>query len=191
MANERRSDGEPNTPPSWSRSRLRSTTSQGSLSPPLNPTLVEVNEWVLPSHCHQHEPTLRHGQLLRWMDIASCLSGETSSLSLHMFCMDVWLIPIPLHNRISHPVVQPGSLKKRLDIRLTGCITGQVVYLCRIYFLCSHSIWVHACKYVYNNYGFSFQMANKGVWTRSINWLHLLVKVLILNQLHLLVRHVT
>ena len=45
-----------------------------------NPTLVEVNEWVWPSHCHQHEAVLRHGQLLRWMDIAACLSGEPGIL---------------------------------------------------------------------------------------------------------------
>lgn len=43
--------------------------------PPPNPTLVEIHEWVQPSHCHQHDNTLRHGHLLRWMDIAACLSG--------------------------------------------------------------------------------------------------------------------
>ena len=41
-----------------------------------NPTLVEVHEWVQPSHCHQHDSTLRPGHLLRWMDITACLSGE-------------------------------------------------------------------------------------------------------------------
>ena len=40
-----------------------------------NPTLVEVHEWVQPFHCHHDNQTLRHGQLLRWMDIAACLSG--------------------------------------------------------------------------------------------------------------------
>lgn len=46
-----------------------------SNTPLPNPTLVEVHEWVLPSHCHRDDCTLRHGQLLRWMDIAACLSG--------------------------------------------------------------------------------------------------------------------
>ena len=63
------------TPAAWSLHKLRSI-SQPSLPPTPNPTLVEVNEWVWPSYCHQHEPVLRHGQLLRWMDVAACLSGE-------------------------------------------------------------------------------------------------------------------
>ena len=43
-----------------------------------NPTAVEVHEWVQTSHCHQHDNTLRHGHLLRWMDITACLSGLSS-----------------------------------------------------------------------------------------------------------------
>ncbi len=42
-----------------------------------NPTSVEVHEWVMPSCCFQHkQQLLRHGHLLRWMDVAACLSGE-------------------------------------------------------------------------------------------------------------------
>lgn len=62
-------------PVAWDRKKLRSFS---QLPLPQNPTLVEVNEWVWPSHCHQHEAVLRHGQLLRWMDIAACLSGENT-----------------------------------------------------------------------------------------------------------------
>ena len=62
-------------PDEWSQGRLRSL-SRPTLEPTINPTLMEVNEWVWPSHCHQHEAVLRHGQLLRWMDVAACLSGE-------------------------------------------------------------------------------------------------------------------
>ena len=47
-----------------------------------NPTLVEVHEWVRPTHCHEHDKTLRHGHLLRWMDIAACLSGESKTKRL-------------------------------------------------------------------------------------------------------------
>ena len=46
-----------------------------------NSTTVEVHEWVQTTHCHQHElhdNTLRHGHLLRWMDITACLSGLIS-----------------------------------------------------------------------------------------------------------------
>ena len=68
------SGGSPSSAPAaWSLKKLRSI-SKPSLPTP-NPTLVEVNEWVWPSHCHQHEAVLRHGQLLRWMDVAACLSG--------------------------------------------------------------------------------------------------------------------
>ena len=62
-------------PAEWSLKKLRSI-SRPSMPTPPNPTLVEVNEWVWPSHCHQHPAVLRHGQLLRWMDVAACLSGE-------------------------------------------------------------------------------------------------------------------
>ena len=61
-------------PAEWSVKKLRPVS--GPPQPPRpNPTLVEVNEWVWPSHCHQHKAVLRHGQLLRWMDVAACLSG--------------------------------------------------------------------------------------------------------------------
>ena len=56
------------TPPPWHQWQRRKPSRP-------NPTLVEVHEWVQPSHCHQDNQTLRHGQLLRWMDIAACLSG--------------------------------------------------------------------------------------------------------------------
>ncbi len=56
--------------PHWT---LKKVTSKRLLP---NPTCVEVHEWVMPSHCYQHSEMLRHGQLLRWMDVAACLSGE-------------------------------------------------------------------------------------------------------------------
>ncbi len=45
--------------------------------PHTNATCVEVYEWVQPSHCNQHEQFLRHGHMLRWMDVAACLSGQS------------------------------------------------------------------------------------------------------------------
>lgn len=74
--------GPSSAPASWSLKKLRSI-SKPSLQPTPNPTLVEVNEWVWPSHCHQHEAVLRHGQLLRWMDVAACLSGRLRASYMH------------------------------------------------------------------------------------------------------------
>lgn len=68
-------NGATSAPAEWSLTRLKSI-SRLPLQPTPNPTLIEVNEWVWPSHCHQHEAVLRHGQLLRWMDVAACLSGK-------------------------------------------------------------------------------------------------------------------
>ena len=73
-------------PEAWSLKKLRSI-SRPFLSPAPNPTLMEVNEWVWPSHCHQHAAVLRHGQLLRWMDVAACLSGERTAHSPQCACI--------------------------------------------------------------------------------------------------------
>lgn len=65
------------TRPRWTlKKRGRSEASATSTT---NPSLVEVHEWVQPSHCHQHDDTLRPGHLLRWMDITACLSGGYSN----------------------------------------------------------------------------------------------------------------
>ena len=69
--------------PHWelrSRRQAGSLDSAGSVVPRENPTAVEVHEWVQSSHCHQHDNTLRHGHLLRWMDITACLSGSWGAL---------------------------------------------------------------------------------------------------------------
>lgn len=52
-----------------------------------NPTQVEVHEWVQPSHCHQHNNTLRPGHLLRWMDITACLSGTYINTYNRPYCL--------------------------------------------------------------------------------------------------------
>ena len=71
------------SPSPWPAWGLKSNEEGGKGSaPPLNPTLVEVHEWVRPSHCNQHDNCLRPGHLLRWMDITACLSGMLGSRSL-------------------------------------------------------------------------------------------------------------
>ena len=73
-------DGSSSSPP---KSPLEDQlTSLHQPAPPPNPTLVEVHEWVQPSHCHQHDNTLRPGHLLRWMDITACLSGWLVTVTL-------------------------------------------------------------------------------------------------------------
>ena len=66
--------------PHWELRKRRTTSSllngeSQAATVHTNPTAVEVHEWVQTSHCHQHDNTLRHGHLLRWMDITACLSG--------------------------------------------------------------------------------------------------------------------
>ena len=69
--------------PHWELRKRRTTSSSlnGDTQATVhaNPTAVEVHEWVQTSHCHQHDNTLRHGHLLRWMDITACLSGLIGS----------------------------------------------------------------------------------------------------------------
>ena len=59
----------------WELRKRKTTGSLSAATVHTNPTAVEVHEWVQTSHCHQHDNTLRHGHLLRWMDITACLSG--------------------------------------------------------------------------------------------------------------------
>ena len=79
---DRTSDGSYERGPHWELRKRRTTSSlsngaESSQAVHTNPTAVEVHEWVQTSHCHQHDNTLRHGHLLRWMDITACLSGQT------------------------------------------------------------------------------------------------------------------
>ena len=78
------SDGSSSPPKSpWEdQLRKKKKTSLHQPAPSPNPTLVEVHEWVQPSHCHQHDNTLRPGHLLRWMDITACLSGWLVTVTL-------------------------------------------------------------------------------------------------------------
>ena len=87
--------------PDWS---LKKRKSKLANIPP-NSTLVEVHEWVQPSHCHHHQHDdhiLRHGQLLRWMDIAACLSGKSTALHqmIEGYVLEFWV----QMDCMSHPV---------------------------------------------------------------------------------------
>ena len=72
--------------PHWELRKRKASSLNGCASEPhtphINPTAVEVHEWVQSSHCHQHDNTLRHGHLLRWMDITACLSGPLLDTSI-------------------------------------------------------------------------------------------------------------
>lgn len=76
-----------------------------------NPTGVEVHEWVQPSHCYQYEQLLRHGHLLRWMDVAACLSGEMSWVcALHCSRNPILSVSVTGHS-LQFPAYHSSSTK--------------------------------------------------------------------------------
>lgn len=123
----------------WSLTKRKSKTE--NIVP--NPTLVEVHEWVQPSHCHhlQHDNNmLQHGQLLRWMDITACLSAERHAKHP---CVTVSVDDISFDRTVSvgHVVILravvnrafTSSLEVGLSVESEDPLTGKREHVCKAY----------------------------------------------------------
>ncbi|XP_064392376.1 acetyl-coenzyme A thioesterase-like [Halichondria panicea] len=108
-----------------------------------NPTSVEVHEWVMPSCCFQHEQQfLRHGHLLRWMDVAACLSAEKHA---RVPCVTVSIDDIIFNSSVSvgHVVILKAlvnrsftsSLEVDVRVKSENPITGAQQDVCNALFV--------------------------------------------------------
>ena len=107
-----------------------------------NPTEVQVNQLVLPSHTDaQNVNCLNGGQLLKWMDTAACLSAEKHAKTA---CVTASMDDLSFEKQIY--VGQVVNLKARVNrafntsmevgvcVKVEDLFSGQVESVCEVFF---------------------------------------------------------